>query len=158
MISSTRCLDINATPEAVWAVLGRYMNIDKFAPQIASVEALTDGPDRVGSRRRCVFQDGSSVVEEVTFWQEGRCYNVRLSDMGSMPLNEADAQLFIEPTSDGRARVNWTVRYRVKFGPLGWLLGQTMMKMMMGKIIAGNLKGLADKVAADAGPLAARTA
>ena len=25
-------------------------------------------------------------------------------------------------------------------------MGQTMMKMMMGKIIDGNLKGLADKV------------
>ena len=36
--------------------------------------------------------------------------------------------------------------YRVKFGPFGWVVGQTMMKMMMGKIFDGVLKGLADKV------------
>jgi hypothetical protein len=42
--------------------------------------------------------------------------------------------------------VIWDMDYRVKFGPFGWLLGQTMMKMMMGKILDGNLKGLADKV------------
>ncbi len=36
--------------------------------------------------------------------------------------------------------------YRVKFGPFGWLLGQTMMKLMMGKILDGNLKGLANRV------------
>jgi len=45
--------------------------------------------------------------------------------------------------------VIWDLDYRVKFGPFGWLLGQTMMKMMMGKIIDGNLKGLADKVQAN---------
>lgn len=38
------------------------------------------------------------------------------------------------------------MEYRVKFGPIGWLLGQTAMKMMMGKILDGNLKGLAGKV------------
>lgn len=36
--------------------------------------------------------------------------------------------------------------YRVKYGPPGWLLGQTMVKMMMGRILDGNLKGLAEKV------------
>ena len=41
----------------------------------------------------------------------------------------------------------WTMDYRVKYGPFGWLLGQTMMKMMMGKILDGNLKGLANRVA-----------
>lgn len=42
----------------------------------------------------------------------------------------------------------WHVDYRVKYGPLGWLMGQTMMKMMMGKIIDANLQGLSDKVRA----------
>ena len=42
--------------------------------------------------------------------------------------------------------MTWTFDYRVKYGPLGWLMGQTLVKMMMGKIIDANLKGLADKV------------
>ena len=42
--------------------------------------------------------------------------------------------------------MKWGMDYRVKYGPVGWLLGQSMMKMMMGKILDGNLKGLADKV------------
>jgi hypothetical protein len=36
--------------------------------------------------------------------------------------------------------------YRMKYGPVGWLIGQTMMKVMMGKIFEGVLKGLKDKV------------
>ncbi len=44
-----RTIDIKATPDAVWKVLGRFMYIDEFAPLIKSVDALTDGEDRVGS-------------------------------------------------------------------------------------------------------------
>ena len=43
---------IDASPDAVWAVLGRFMHIDDFAPQIARVEALTYGPDRRCRERR----------------------------------------------------------------------------------------------------------
>ena len=42
--------------------------------------------------------------------------------------------------------VTWGIDYRVKYGPVGWLLGQTLMKLMMGKILDGNLNGLAKKV------------
>ena len=63
-----------------------------------------------------------------------------------MPLHEAHAEVSVEPLGSERSRVKWGMDYRVKYGPFGWLLGQTMMKMMMGKILDGNLKGLADKV------------
>ena len=86
------------------------------------------------------------MVEEVTEWEANRRYRVRLSEMSSMPLHEAHAEVSVEPMDNGRSKVKWAMDYRVKFGPLGWLLGQTMMKMMMGRILDGNLKGLADKV------------
>ena len=146
MIHYERTLDIDATPDALWAVIGRFMHIDEFAPLIKSVDALTDGEDGVGSKRRCHFDDGSSVLEEVTKWEANRMYRVRLSEMTAMPLNEMYAELSVEPLDNGRARVKWGMDYRVKFGPFGWLLGQTMMKLMMGKILDGNLKGLANKV------------
>ena len=146
MIHYERTLDIDATPEALWAVIGRFMHIDEFAPLVKSVDALTDGEDGIGSKRRCNFDDGSSVVEEVTQWEANRRYRVCLSDMTTMPLEEAHAEVSVEPLDSGQSRVTWDMDYRVKFGPIGWLMGKTMMKMMMGKIIDGNLKGLADKV------------
>ncbi len=103
------------------------------------------GEDGPGSKRRNHFENGTSVVEEVTIWQPGKGYTVKLSDMAAMPLHEASSKVFITPI-DGRSNVTWTFDYRVKYGPLGWLMGQTMMKMMMAKIIDGNLKGLADRV------------
>lgn len=149
MIRFHRTLTIDATPEAVWAVLGRFMHIDEFAPQVKSVDALTDREDSIGSRRRCHFDNGTSVVEEVTGWNETRGYRVRLSEMDAMPLHEAQAEIAVEPLGNGRSKVTWSFDYRVKYGSFGWLLGQTMMKMMMGKIIDGNLQGLADRVGAE---------
>ena len=146
MIHFQRTHTIDATPESVWAVLGRYMHIDEFAPLITSVEALTDGEDRVGSKRRNHFENGSSLVEEITAWNPGHSFTVELSDMAAMPLHEANSVVSIEPMGGNRSKVIWTMDYRVKYGPFGWLLGQTMMKMMMGKILDGNLEGLADKV------------
>ncbi|NRB20970.1 MAG: SRPBCC family protein [Rhodobacteraceae bacterium] len=146
MIHHQRTRDIQATPDAVWAVIGRYMHIDEFAPLVKSVEALTDGDDGIGSKRRCHFDDGSSVVEEVTAWEVNSRYRVCLSEMAALPLHECHAELLLTPMMNGQTRVIWSMDYRVKFGPLGWLLGQTMMKMMMGKILDGNLEGLADRV------------
>ena len=76
MIHYERTLDIDATPEALWAVIGRFMHIDEFAPLVKSVDALTDGEDGIGSKRRCNFDDGGSVVEEVTQWEANRRYRV----------------------------------------------------------------------------------
>ena len=146
MIHYERTLEIDAKPDAVWAVLGNFMHIDEFAPEIVSVDALTDGKDGIGSKRRNNFKNGTSLVEEVTEWEPKRRYRVQLSEMSSMPLYEAYSGMSVEPTDNGRSIVTWDMDYRVKFGPLGWLLGQTLMKMMMGKIIDGNLKGLANKV------------
>ncbi len=143
-----RKLTIDATPDAVWAVLGQFMHIDRFAPQIVSVEALSAGADGLGSKRRNHFANATSVVEEVTAWKPGQGYSVELSEMDKMPLHRARADIEITPVA-GRSSVTWSFDFRVKFGPLGWLLGQTMMKMMMGKIIDANLAGLAETIRKD---------
>lgn len=141
MIHIERSLIMDAAPDTVWGVLSRYMHINEFSPQITSVDALTAGDIGPGSRRRNHFANGTSLIEEVILWNPGKGYTVRLSDMAAMPLHEASSEIRITPTG-GRSRVTWTFDYRVKYGPLGWLLGQTMMKMMMGRIIDANLKGL----------------
>ncbi len=145
MIHHERSLTIDAAPDGVWAVLSRYMYIDEFAPQITSVDALTDGEVGMGAKRRNHFANGTSLVEEVTEWKPGIGYTVKLSDMAAMPLKEARSKILITPTG-GYSTVTWTFDYRVKYGPLGWLVGQTLMKLMMGKIIDANLQGLSEKV------------
>ena len=44
-------------------------------------------------------------------------------EMGPMPLEEAHATLSVEPLDSGRSRMKMAMDYRVKFGPIGWLMG-----------------------------------
>ena len=147
MIHFERSLTIDASPDAVWAVLGRYMHADDYCPEITSVEALTDGEDGVGSRRKNIFKNSSYMVEEVTAWHEGKGFTIKATDMPGMPLKAASSTVRIDAVGC-KSKVTWTFDFKVKFGPLGWLMGQTMMKTAMGKIIDANLKGLASKATA----------
>ncbi len=69
-----------------------------------------------------------------------------------MPVKEAHATLSVQPLDGGRSRMKMAMDYRMKFGPIGWLMGQTMMKAMMGKIFEGVLNGLQDKVHSNKAP------
>ena len=144
MIHIEKSLTMNAAPEAVWAVLQKYMHIDEFAPGITAVDALTKGEIGLGSKRRNHFVNGTSLVETVTRWQPGQGYSVALSEMAAMPLQAANSQIRVTPVG-GQARVSWSFEFQAKYGLIGWLMGQTMMRLMMGKIIMANLHGLADK-------------
>ncbi|SMO56174.1 SRPBCC family protein [Ruegeria faecimaris] len=149
MIHHERSLDIDTRPEDIWAILSRFMHIDDFAPQVTSVDALTQGADGVGSKRRCHFENGTSLVEEVTDWQINRGYRVRLSEMSALPLTQAHAAIAVEPLANNQSRVVWSMDYQMKFGPLGWLMGQTVLKAMMGRVLGDNLKALEEKVRSD---------
>jgi carbon monoxide dehydrogenase subunit G len=153
MLEIERTLDIDATPEKAWAVLGRFMHIDQFHPRISKVDVLSEAQTGTGARRRCHFKDGSSVVEEVIDWQEGRSYRAQLSGF-SMPLNTAIARLAVEPLGEGRARLSMGMQYEVKYGPIGWVLGKTMMANMMGKLFMVVLKGLEERVVTGKAPSA----
>lgn len=150
MISHTTTRTINADAQAVWAVLGAFMEIDRFAPEITAVEALSSSAKGQGAKRRCTFKNGGYVVEEVVDWSEGRGYRVRLTDTGPMPLVKAFADIRLDAKGPNETEVSWSMDYRMKYGPLGWLMGQTMMKSMMGKVLDANLEGL-DKQVLQAG-------
>lgn len=146
MLHLHRDITINAKPDAVWAVLSRYMHIDEFAPFIDKVDALTDGENGVGSKRRNHFSNGDSMVEEVTGWKPNHSYAVRMSEMGTSPITEASSIISVKRVDGNRSSVNWTFDYRMKPGIFGWLLGKTILRRVMGKVLTKNLKGLDEKV------------
>lgn len=146
MMQSTRSIKINATPEEVWAVLGRYMHIYEFAPLVVATDALTEGEDGVGSKRRNKFENGTSLVEEVTRWEPNQRQTIVASELDAFPLREAIADITIVDLKDGRSSVTWILNYSVKYGPFGWLLGNTLMKLGLGKVLDGNLRGLSERV------------
>lgn len=141
-VESTRT--IAATPASVWATLADYMAIDVIAPEVVKVDVLSDNATGLGAKRRCHFPNGTSLVEEAITWTEGRGYRAAMLEMGKIPFKIAEAEIRLTPTSDGKTHVHWCIDYQPKFGPLGWLMGATLMKPQLRKVLNGNLKGLED--------------
>lgn len=154
MITKARTIEVDATPPQVWAVLGRFMHIEEFHPRVTTVDALSETKTGVGAIRRCHFKDGSSAVEKVIGWKEGASYEVALSEF-TLPLKQLFATFSVEPVTPDRSRLVMQLRYQVKFGPIGWLMGQTMMASMMGKMMLMVLGGLKNRVTAQQHPSAA---
>ncbi len=92
------------------------------------------------------------MVEKVIDWQDGRAYRAELSEF-SLPLNRAIATLSVEPVDAGRSRAKMRMDFEVKYGPIGWLMGKTMMSRMMGGLFLIVLRGLEERVVS--GPKAA---
>lgn len=139
-VESTRT--ISADPATVWPALADYMAIDVIAPEVVKVDVLSENSTGLGAKRRCHFPNGTSLVEEAIKWNEGRGYRAAMLEMGKIPFKTAQAEIRLTPTSDGKTHVYWCIDYQPKFGPLGWLMGATLMKPQLRKVLNGNLTGL----------------
>jgi len=146
MIYRSKYLELDASLQEIWDVIGRYMFIDEFAPFVKSTDALTSGEDGVGSKRRNNFENGTTMVEEVIIWAPDRQLRVKASEFGTLPFRAVVADISIQPISNARSKVKWSLEYLPNRGAVGWLMGHTVMKISMGTFLAANLKGLRKKV------------
>ena len=66
------------------------------------------------------------VVERVTHWQDGRELGLEVAE-SDWPIHFMRWVTRIEPSGQA-TRITQELEYQVKFGPLGWLLDNLVMK------------------------------
>ena len=140
---------IEVPPAKVWAAMADFPQVARWHPNVKMVDMLSENNQGVGASRRCNFHDGTSVVERITESIEGESFTVELSDFGKQPLAKAHATMSLKAEGSG-SRVSIEMHYQVKYGPLGWLLGATMMRLVMKAIFKKVLRGLEYHVITDA--------
>lgn len=142
-VSVTRTMETDA--KAVWNVLDDFCNIHRYNPAVENSSLIGSRPTGVGATRECNFYDGTSLKETITDYHSGKGYSIRLSDF-SLPLKEADTHFWVEPVNGEQSKLTITLEFVPKFGPLGWLMANLMMKPMLKKALAGLAKGLEDHI------------
>jgi hypothetical protein len=117
----TRC-----SPEHVWAVLSDLEAVQHYNRGVR--RAATEGSQRsgVGARRSCDLLPKGRVVERVTHWEPGHALGLEVVE-SDWPIHFMRWITRLEPSGDG-TRITQSLEYRVKFGPLGWLLDRLVMK------------------------------
>lgn len=104
MPSFRHIIDIDATPERVWEVLGDIGSVDRWIPGVISVAVE-------GMARVCGFEDGHSQKEQILDYSpKTRSYRYLLEG-APLPV-AANTGTFTVEAADGRARVVWESSFR----------------------------------------------
>lgn len=138
-----REIRINAPKNEVWAHLADFGNIYKFNPNVPTSYSTSDAKSGLGATRHCdLNMMNGSIEERIVDWKDGERYTIEIYDgQGTPPFKKVLAT--IELSEDkGQTVVTGTMDYALKFGPIGSLMDQVMIKKMYGRAWEGVLAGL----------------
>lgn len=145
--------DIDASPEAVWAVITDLERSPEVLSGVERVERLDDGTSfGVGTRwreTRTMFGRQATEEMEVAEVDRGSSYTV-VSDAGSTVYTSI---LRVEPLGDGRARLSMAFGARTS-GLVTRLLGVTVGRLFQGSTRKMLERDLADIAAVVEAPTA----
>ncbi len=127
--------EVGFSADKVWGLMSDYQNVHRFHPAVEKVSQTTSHEKGMGAGRVCHFYDGGSIKETVMQWEEGRFFELDLTE-GQMPFKTAKVSLEVRSKGSNRSEVEIAMTYETKFGPLGAL----MDKMMIRKKLGGMLK------------------
>ncbi len=135
-------IKVNVPAEIIWQVLEDFSSVDNFAATTKASPIVNDISSGLGAKRRCTFNDGSSLVEEIIDFQDRQGFTMALSEF-SLPLKSMQAEMGVKAIDADSSEIYMSSVFIVKAGPLGWLMGYLIMRPMMKGIFKKLMSGLA---------------
>ncbi|MCW8863245.1 MAG: SRPBCC family protein [Colwellia sp.] len=137
-----KSLKANVPASKIWQVLADFSSVEKFATTIKSSPIVGDKTRGLGAKRKCTFDNGSSLVEEIIDYQEGQGYRMVISEH-SLPLESMYAEMRVKAIDENSSEIYMSADFVVKGGVLGKLMGHMLMRPMMKGVFAKVMSGLA---------------
>ncbi|MBQ4848106.1 SRPBCC family protein [Pseudoalteromonas sp. MMG005] len=137
-----KSLKVNIPAHKVWQVLADFSGIEKFATTIKSSSIVGNKTSGLGAKRKCTFDNNSSLVEEVIDYQEGQGYRMVISDH-SLPLESMYAEMKVKAIDENTSEIYMSADFVVKGGVFGKLVGHMLMRPMMKGVFTKVMSGLA---------------
>lgn len=113
-------------PERVWAILADLEAVAIYNQTIAAARIRGEARTGVGAERECDLKPSGRVVERVIAWDEGRAVGLEVVE-SDWPIVFMRWTTRVDADEAG-ARITQELTYQVKFGPLGWLLDNLVMR------------------------------
>jgi len=125
-----------------WEILDDFGGVFRYHPNVEQSPIDNGIASGLGAERVCHFDNGDQIKERVTDYEAGHEYTVDIIDPGNFPLKAARARLSLRSVDEDRSRVTFEMSFEPKYGPLGWLMGATVMQTQFRKVLASVLAGL----------------
>ena len=88
---------VAASPDSVWAVCADFPNLADHWDGIRASRPIGDQANGVGARRQVDLKPVGSLVETITFWEEGRTVATANQPSALVPFKQAESRLTLEP-------------------------------------------------------------
>ncbi len=144
MTKIIREIQIDIPKEKVWQVMADFGGVQNYNPNVKKSYATSKANGGLGATRHCdLTMFGASVEERITDWQEGRKYTIEVYDSKKAPpFKESVAYLAVRDDGRGGSIVTGAFYYALKFGPIGFLMDQLIVKSQFEKGFTRLLAGL----------------
>ena len=128
---------IDASPDAVWEVVGNYYDVHSWHPGIFSTQK---SGARDAEIRFLILNDGNRIYEELLADSDSeRMYRYKILE-APLPVVDYTGQLFVTPQGSG-SRVTWAANFRVDGD-------EKQVQDAVRGVFSGGLNALAEKFAA----------
>jgi hypothetical protein len=127
-------------PERIWALLSDLTAVERYNPTVKSATIRGTARSGVGAERACDLLPRGCVVERVTHWEDGRAIGLEVAE-SDWPIHYMRWVTRVEPTPTGSV-ITQNLDYRVKFGPLGWLMDRLVMRRQLSQTLDGIFANL----------------
>lgn len=136
-----REIQINLSPEQVWAKLADFGNICHGHPSVKKSFVTSAQKSGVGATRHCDFtMMGATAEERVVEWTEGQSITIEVYELRKMPgIDKLSLQLSIQPHARG-SMLRGTMVYTMK-NVLFDLFNALAMKKMNANLLDGIMAG-----------------
>jgi hypothetical protein len=136
-------LDAKCPPETLWDILADLTAVADYNPGITAARLKGNQAQGEGAQRECDLVPKGKVVERVIEWREGQAVGLEIVE-SDWPIHFMRWVTRIEPHG-GASRVKQRLEYRVKFGPLGWVLDRLVMRRKITEGVGAALRGMIRK-------------
>lgn len=134
--------EIEVPKDKAWSILDDFGAVYRYHPIVEASPIENGIPSGLGAERVCHFDNGDRIKERITEYEAGKTFTVEIVDAGKFPLKRAVARISLAPVEEARSRVRFEMSFDPKYGPVGWLMGATVMQTQFKRTLMKVLEGL----------------
>jgi hypothetical protein len=102
---------LNIAPHAVWDVIRRCDNVDRWAPGITACRV--EGPAQVGATRYCSMGEQQLVESIETIDDPSRLFQYRITEQNLMPIRNPLGTVHVCEGPQGKTHVLWMLNFEL---------------------------------------------
>ncbi len=136
-------IHINAPKKRVWEIVADLGAVSNFHPFVPKSYYDSVSKSDIGASRVCELNPNMALKETVLSWHDGESYVLEVEFVKGQkpPVNDLQARLSVKEINGGTL-VTLQMSYQPRFGPIGWLIDQMMIKPQYKKMLPSIVDGL----------------